>query len=239
MIFRLIPLLFNDPGAFALVFAFFLLIIGLSLMAAITVHEFSHALVASLLGDGTARSRGRLTLNPLAHLDPVGTLLIFFVGFGWGKPVPVNPHALRSGPRAGMAQVALAGPVANLLAAALWALQIRLGWVAWHPPLALSAVSSLSPSWLLADLLSFLVLYNVLLAIFNLIPLAPLDGFKVVLGLLPSTLAPTFARLEAWGPALLLTIIAVDSFSSVSFLWTVIQPATNFVSLVLLRRPML
>ena len=239
MIFRLIPLLFRDPGAFILVFVFFLLLIGLSLATAITVHEFSHALAASLLGDGTARRHGRLSLSPLAHLDMMGTILIFLVGFGWGKPVPVNPNALRSGPRAGMALVAVAGPLANLATAALFALPVRLGWVAWHPPLAIAITYSLNLSGLLSDLLSFVILYNVLLAVFNLIPLAPLDGFRVVLGLLPRQLAFSFARLERWGPALLLTIIALDGFASLGILWRVMEPAANLVSLVLLRRPLL
>jgi len=246
MLFQLIELLvrdpgrfFRDPGTFVLVFGFFLAVIGVSLIVAITVHEFSHALVATLLGDNTARRRGRLTLNPLSHLDPMGTLLIFLVGFGWGKPTPVNPHALRTGPRAGMTQVSLAGPMSNLLTAALFALPFRMGWVSWGAPPSLALVMPLSPSMLLGNLLTFLILYNILLAVFNLIPLAPLDGFKVVLGLLPRDLALQFARLERWGPALLLTIIAVDSLSSTGILWRIIGPATNLVSQVLLQRPML
>jgi Zn-dependent protease len=168
-----------------------------ALVLGLTVHEASHALVADRLGDPTARRLGRITLNPIAHLDPTGTLLIIFsslagVGFGWGKPVPVNPYNLRVGAKTGMALVGAAGPAANLLAAALVAglIQVQEGF----------------PREILR-LLTYVVLINVTLAFFNLIPVPPLDGFSVLLGFLPDRLADSVARLQQYGPALLLLLV--------------------------------
>ncbi|MBI4296964.1 MAG: site-2 protease family protein, partial [Chloroflexi bacterium] len=129
MLLRSLDLLFSDPAAFLLLLPVLLVTVGLALVVGITVHEYSHALAAYRLGDATAKMQGRLSLNPLAHLDPMGTAMIFLVGFGWGKPVPVNPHMLRKGGRTGMSLVAAAGPLANLVTAALLSIPMRMRWV--------------------------------------------------------------------------------------------------------------
>ena len=176
-------------------------VLAFSILVAITFHEFSHALIAHRLGDQTAERGGRVSLNPLAHLDPFGTLMLFLVGFGWGKPVPVNPYCLRHGPRSGMALVSLAGPASNLVVAVLFALPINLGLLPWHSPRFLP-LAQMNITWVLADIIGFVIFYNILLAVFNLIPIAPLDGFKVALGVLPRELSLSLARLESYGPAI-------------------------------------
>jgi len=146
----------------------------LALVLAITVHECAHAWTADQLGDPTARLAGRVTLNPLAHLDPLGSVMMVLstltgVGIGWGKPTPVTPYRLRYGPRLGNAIVALSGPVSNILVAVLFGLLLRL-----FPAM---------PLWV--DLsLKAIVLVNLYLAVFNLLPIPPLDGHSVLLGLL-------------------------------------------------------
>lgn len=195
----------------------------IALIVALDVHEFSHAWMADQLGDPTARYMGRLTLNPLAHMDPLGTLMILLASFGWGKPVPVNPYNLRHGARYGMALVSFAGPLANLATAALFAIPVRLGAVA--PNLFNRGVYP-TPGQLVATI----IWLNVTLAIFNLIPIAPLDGFKVVVGLLPYRWAYTFAQYEAYGPAILIFLILAGSFTRFDILGGVMYP---FIHLVL------
>ncbi len=206
MIFHYFDLLTTD---FSLFLAFFGAVV-FALLLGIAFHEFSHAFVAAALGDQTARNLGRLTLDPRAHLDPTGTLLLFIVGFGWGKPVPFNPYALRNGPRTGMAMVAAAGPISNLLIATVLAMPLRFGWVTWHNPFETIVGTA---GWDTADyvglFLSAGVLLNVILAVFNLLPVAPLDGFKVAVGLLPVELARPVARLERYGILILLALIFV------------------------------
>lgn len=141
---------------------------ALALIVAITIHEFSHALAADKLGDPTPRSMGRLTLNPLKHLDPIGTIALIFLGFGWGKPVPIDPYNLQH-PKRDEAIISLAGPISNLILALIISLIVRF--------LPLNNISIL--------FLSILVQMNVVLAIFNLLPLPPLDGSKIFLALLP------------------------------------------------------
>jgi Zn-dependent protease len=187
--------LFNiDPLAF--LFSLAGLAIGL------TVHESSHALVANWLGDSTARDQGRISLNPLHHLDPMGTLMmvvssIMGVGIGWAKPVPVSPWKLRFGGKTGGALVSVAGPVANMLLAALC-------YVAYQQSFAAGLLDTYA--WL-ADLLGVVLIVNVALCFFNLIPLPPLDGFGVLLGLLPDRLAFGLAKVGQYGPALLLLLV--------------------------------
>lgn len=218
---------------------FMLAAISIALLVAITVHEFSHALVAYKLGDVTARQSGRLSLNPLAHLDPLGTLMLFMVGFGWGKPVPVNPYYFRIGMRQGTALVSAAGPVSNILTAFLFALPVKFGLLAWHSPLQYQLLPQRGVSWFLADLVGYVVFYNIMLAIFNLIPLAPLDGFNVALGLLPRNLANSLAKLGQYGPVILLMIIGLGYFTRFNILWGVLGPAISVVGRLIVGRPIL
>lgn len=194
----------------------------IALIVALDVHEFSHAWMASKLGDPTAGYLGRLTLNPLAHMDPLGTLMILLAGFGWGKPVPVNPYNLRHGARYGMALVSFAGPLANLATAAIFAIPVRLGVMA--PNLFNRGILP-TPGQLVATI----VLLNVTQAVFNLIPIAPLDGFKVVVGLLPYRWAYAFAQYESYGPAILIFLIMAGNFTQFDILGRVMYPFTNLV----------
>ena len=174
-----------------------------ALILGLSFHEFSHAFVADRLGDGLPRRMGRVTLNPLAHLDPAGTVLLFIVGFGWGKPVPVNPNATAN-PKATLAITAGVGPLSNFLVAAIAGLPLKLDIVPWLPPFNISVINSLIRGGWEAEqyvglYLSSIVLISIILGVFNLIPIAPLDGFKVAVGLLPRDLSRAFAQLEQFG----------------------------------------
>ncbi|MBI2955096.1 MAG: site-2 protease family protein [Chloroflexi bacterium] len=187
------------------------------IMLSITVHEASHALMAYRLGDSTAKYLGRLTLNPIAHMDPLGTIMILMTmlggfGIGWGKPVPVNPHNLRNGPKTGMALVSAVGPISNLALAAALAIPLRFNGVT-NP--------------MVADILFFFVTLNVALAAFNIIPLPPLDGFKVLLGILPYRQAYSLSRLENYGPAILLLVIFAGPFVGINILGMLMRPLMN------------
>ena len=214
-----------DPlGMISLLFA---LVIG------VTIHEFSHAWAADALGDPTARYQGRLTLNPVAHFDPLGALMILYSvvagwGFGWGKPVPVNPRYLRYGPRVGMALTSVAGPASNLLVAIVAATPFRLG---------------LRLPGLLGNLIATIVFVNVGLALFNMLPIPPLDGYSVLSGLL-STVRAKWAydavtqldRLQAFGPMLFLLVIMADQVLPFSILGTLLGwPANQIVQLLMGR----
>jgi len=228
-----LDLLLRDP----VFFLFLLGTISLSLLVAITFHEFSHALMADRLGDATAKRLGRLSLNPLVHLDPVGTLMLFLVGFGWGKPVPINPYSLRRGERAGMALVGLAGPLSNLIVAGAFALPIRMGMLKWHSPFVYRQPFMLSePTYILADLLGWIIFYNILLAVFNLIPLPPLDGFRVAVGILPRELSYSFSKIERYGPMILILVIAFSYFTNLDILWRFLTPVMDFFSALLVGR---
>lgn len=163
-----------------------------AVLVAATCHEYAHALVADRLGDPTPRARGRLSLNPLVHLDPLGTVFFVVFGFGWARPVPVNPRYFAD-PRRGMLQVALAGPLANVMVAFL------VGGLLKAP--------GLPDGRLTASVLETLVLINIILAIFNLIPIPPLDGSRIVESLLAGREAQTYARLQPYGTLLLLVLL--------------------------------
>lgn len=209
-----------------------------ALVLAITIHEFSHALVATSLGDPTSKRLGRLSLNPRAHLDPVGTMMIIFAGFGWGKPVPVNPAYLRTGARAGMAAVSLAGPISNVALASAVALFIKAGVV--NTAFVGFSLFRGEPEDVLGYIVGAVVFWNLLLAAFNLIPIAPLDGFKVALGILPREMATSFARLERYGPGILMMLI-LSSFilPGPGILSSVIRPILNLLSFVVLGRQLM
>lgn len=171
-------------------------------LMAITCHEVSHGFVADKFGDNTARYMGRLTLNPLKHLDILGTLMIFIVGIGWAKPVPVNFNNLRH-PKRDMIWVAAAGPITNFILAILSAAVLR--FLAQLPVADDSlAVTILNPITLM---LAFSVYINLLLAIFNLIPVPPLDGGRVAVGILPHSLAYALARVEPFGMILIIALV--------------------------------
>lgn len=172
----LLKLLFADPLTFVL--------LAVPLLYSIIVHELAHGWVAYGMGDPTAKERGRLTLNPLRHLDPIGTAMLFFFGFGWAKPVPVNLQSLTH-QRLGLILVSAAGIVANMLFATLAILLLNL-----HAPAAGSSAETF---------LYYLAQINIMLAAFNLIPIPPLDGSKIVMGFLPERLQVAFARLEPFG----------------------------------------
>jgi len=170
------------------------------LLVALPIHEFAHAFVAYRLGDDTAARMGRLTLNPLRHLDPLGSAMIFFVGFGWAKPVPVNPRNLQHGSRGGYALVAAAGPASNLLLAALVGVLWRIG--------LFNAV----PNNVVQFALIFMSI-NVSLCLFNLIPLAPLDGSGVLGGIVGERGARVLASLQTYGPILLMGLFMMSYIS--------------------------
>lgn len=174
-----------------------------TLLTALTIHEFAHAWTADRMGDDTPRLHGRLTLNPLAHLDPLGSLMLILVGFGWAKPVPINPYALRRRGPSAVTLVSLAGPTSNLLLAVLGAIPFQLGLMT--PRFALDG--SIIP-----DASSFLmefIFLNLILAFFNLIPLAPLDGEKVAEGLLPPEGQDVLRRLRPYGGMILLALLFI------------------------------
>ena len=179
-----IYLIIDQPGWYgALIFI---------LLVAFPVHELAHAMTAYWLGDPTPKYDGRLTLNPLAHLDLFGSILILMAGLGWAKPVRFNPNALRTDPRTGAMLVAAAGPISNLILAML----IALLWRAVLPPLQFAGSNELTS--IIDLLLSQFALINVALFFFNLIPLAPLDGFTVLRGLLPRPLAYQLDKIQPY-----------------------------------------
>jgi len=170
-----------------------LLFTAAALLVAATVHEYAHAYAAVQLGDPTPRWLGRLTLNPLAHLDPLGTLLLLLVGFGWAKPVPVNPARFQD-PRRGMLLVAVAGPLANVCLMAVLGSAYRLGLVP-------------ESGWV-ASLWLRMLYVNAVLAVFNLLPIPPLDGSRVVEALLRGEAERTYSRLQPYGSLVLLVLLA-------------------------------
>jgi Zn-dependent protease len=221
MLFSSYELLLSDPASFLRLTT----VVCFALLVAVTIHEFSHALIANGLGDGTARRLGRLSLNPLRHLDAGGTLMLLVVGFGWGKPVPVDHHRL-SGGRLGMTLVALAGPLSNLVVAFLVAIPIKAGLLGVSA-LALGRSNLIMTGGLregLTDIAMMVILFNLLLGVFNLIPVFPLDGSRVVGGLVPARWAEKYAYAERWGPVVLIAVVLVDIVFGLGILWSIIGP---------------
>jgi Zn-dependent protease len=177
-----------------------LLAIVIALVVGITFHEFSHAFLADQLGDHRPRALGRVSLNPGAHIDPVGAIFFLLAGFGWGRPVPVNGYALRPG-RIGMAYVAAAGPLANLVVASAFAVVFRA--------LVLAGLIG-AGSGFVGGLLFSIVFYNVALGLFNLLPIPPLDGYNLVLPFLPPRTAYTVQRYATYGVLALLLLVVLS-----------------------------
>jgi Zn-dependent protease len=190
------------------------------LLTAFAVHEFAHAWTADRFGDPTPRNNGRLTLNPMAHLDPMGSLMLIVVGFGWAKPVPVNPHALARRSSAAMMWVSLAGPASNFMMAIIAAIPFQFGLVSAFN--AFTNTSGILPS--LDKLLWEFVYINLLLMLFNLIPLAPLDGEKILYYLLPDSGQRVMDNIRPYGPMILLAVIFLGPLLGFNILGSVIGP---------------
>ncbi len=202
-------MLFSRPDLF--------IISAIGLILAISVHEYAHARAADHLGDPTPRSQGRLTLDPRAHLDPLGTLAMLFLGFGWGKPVMFDPYNLRS-PRRDSALIALAGPVSNLIFAT-----------------ALSLILRITPSLGVFDaIIPYLILMNISLAIFNLVPIFPLDGEKILGGILPPDLYREYATIMSQYGTIILIFMLLPIAGGNSPISALISPAISFIGNLLL-----
>tara|TARA_B100001559_G_C16329364_1_gene542625 strand:- start:177 stop:764 length:588 start_codon:yes stop_codon:yes gene_type:complete len=190
-------------------------------MFALSFHEFAHAWMASKCGDNTAARMGRLTLNPMAHLDIMGSMMILFVGFGWAKPVPVDGRNLRN-PRTDMMKVAAAGPLSNLLLAMVAGMLFRL----------------LSGAGLLSEAIYLLIIYftqiNIALAVFNLIPVAPLDGSQIFSGYLMRKNPQLAWKIQSYGPQVLFGLILFGYITGFSILWLFMRPFVNFFMILFL-----
>ncbi len=210
-----------------------LLLLLLSLIVAITIHEFAHAWVASLLGDPTARLLGRVSLNPLRHLDPLGSIMILVTvlsgfGIGWGKPVPVTPYRLRPNPKVGNGIVSLSGPASNLTLAVILGLALRL-----------LVGAAVGPMWA-RQALNALVITNIAIGLFNLIPLPPLDGHSVLIALFSLfkgrwafEVTEFLHRMSRYGPILLLALVFIGPMLGLNLLgWLVWRPAAALYRLV-------
>lgn len=188
----------------------------ITLIIAFTVHEFSHAWVATRFGDPTPGNAGRLTLNPLKHLDPMGSLMLLMVGFGWAKPVPINPGIIRRNHSAGVMLVSIAGPLSNLLLALLAAIPLRMRLF----PTTLQVNSVLpTPGSFLVEF----IFTNVALFLFNMLPLAPLDGEKVLEFLLPNSWRGALQAFRQYGPFILLALVFVGPRLGFDFFGIVIR----------------
>ena len=177
------------------------------LVFAITIHEFAHGFVAYRLGDPTAKLAGRLTLNPASHLDPIGTLALLFLGFGWGKPTPFDPFNLRNIKR-DSALISVAGAASNFILAALLSLPYLIAYF----------TGSLTPTILaFYNIFSIAIWINLILGVFNLIPVAPLDGFKVLAGLLPRNWYEDFMQMERYGIFILLILLLTGFVGNILF----------------------
>lgn len=200
----------------------------LILLIALPIHEFAHAWTADRFGDDTPRLNGRLTLNPLVHLDPIGSLLILVSGFGWAKPVPINPYQLGRRSPAAVMWVSLAGPLSNLLLAILAALPIRLGLM---NSLYLSGSPVLAA---VPQILETFMFINLILFLFNLIPLAPLDGEKIFSYFFPTSWSKALDRIRPYSPLILLLIVFVLPQLGFPVLNWIIGPPLNAISRLLL-----
>jgi len=189
-------------------------------MFALSFHEFAHAWMASKCGDNTAARMGRLTLNPIAHLDLMGSMMILFVGFGWAKPVPVDYRNLNH-PRKDIMKIAAAGPISNLLLAMIAGMLFRV----------LTGMSLVTGSSF-QILIYYFVQINITLAIFNLIPVAPLDGSQIFSSYLMKTNPQLAIKIQSYGPQVLFGLILFGYVTGFSILWLIMKPFVNFFMLL-------
>lgn len=204
----MLSLIFTNPIIF--------IIYVIALLISISVHEFSHAWMADHLGDPTPRLQGRLKLNPVSHIDPMGLMFLFFIGFGWGKPVPFDPYNLKN-PRKDAALISIAGPGSNFILAIVLAIVLKL-----------FILFKLNVLYTIGSILIIpLISLNIMLGIFNLLPINPLDGFKIVGGLLNDEQAREWYQLEKYG--FIFLIMMIFPLGNTSMLDAVIRPLINFI----------
>lgn len=195
----------------------------LTLVIAFTVHEFSHALAADQFGDETPRLQGRLTLNPLVHLDPVGSLMLIIAGFGWARPVQINPYIIQRRSPAGLMIVAAAGPFSNLILALVATIPIRAGMI------------SVASSSFLSQFFVEFIWINLILLFFNLLPIFPLDGEKILDHFLPQRGQEILLQIRPYGMYILMGLIILGSFGSFDILGLIVmQPAMGIMRLLVL-----
>jgi Zn-dependent protease len=202
-----------------------LMLIAPPILLALTFHEYAHAYVANRFGDDTAKQNGRLSLNPLRHLDPLGTIMIFLVHFGWAKPVPVNPYRLKN-PKKDMLWISAAGPLSNMALALASGILLRIFIATVETPDQTSFMT------LFTYVIFMSLQINLALAIFNILPIAPLDGSKILSGLLPDSFGSMFHIMERYGPFILLGLIIFGRLTGVSILGGLIWPFVKFFSSV-------
>jgi len=200
-----------------------IVLIAPPILLALTVHEYMHGWVANQLGDPTAKMEGRLTLNPLVHLDPIGTIMVFLVHFGWAKPVPVNPANLND-PQRDMTYVSLAGPSANMalgFVSGVLLRTIKVGMFDFLP------TTLIQPFF---TMVMFSLQINIALAFFNLLPIPPLDGSKILFGILPPKYEHIAVWLKQYGGFILMGLILFGWITNVSIIWGVLSPFVQFFS---------
>ncbi len=202
----------------------------IAILIALSVHEWAHGYVAWKLGDPTAKYEGRLTLNPVAHLDPMGTLLFLIVGFGWGKPVPINPRYFKNH-RRDTALTAIAGPVSNLILAfcAFVLLTVFFPGVLMGSVTGLLSTGSIAWQSFLAETLSMSLFINLGLMAFNLLPIAPLDGSKILAPFIPRRYEYDYERFMQYGPFLLLGLLLADRILGIPVFYSWMTSIMNAV----------
>jgi len=222
----MISLLFHSPPLF--------IAFATAFLAALTIHEFSHGYAAYMLGDDTAKRQGRLTLNPLKHLDVFGTLMILFAGIGWAKPVPFNPYNFKE-IKIGSALTAAAGPASNFILATFTAIIIRLlpEGTFGHTVTTFAHIFHPNASFITISLFLF-VHVNILLGCFNLLPVPPLDGSKIIGGFLPDNMYFKWMSWESKAGMVLMIVLLIGVFTGRSIIFMIIGPPMEFIRALLL-----